>query len=1729
MRSTKRFLPCLLAAAMVMTSISPAAVMADPNPTVAESSVENSDIGGDNTESSLNISEDTSDGAGDSTSTDAAGGSSAADAAGSASGNNSQSNANNNSTDISDTGTDSGSTNQSSETIETEIITQENNTASAGTDTQVSAAASDTEIIKDGVITVDNTNVTWEQAVEAANAATEAVTIKLAADVSSANAETKLGNASADITLDLNGKTLAVKQPDSETQGKLTANAGKIVINGNDGKVIGGEYCISVSGADVIINDGEYYAGGYASLCLTGGTLTINEGTYTGKNNGLLMMGGEANLNGGTFRSEGFNEMFMFMPVLIGAGTVNYPEGYVLTGNTANDKADDYYIAAVEKDKVTGAIILTYSLDGKNVSQGFDTIASFNEGMKSLNEQATDVTIQLQNDISFEANSVEETMNIPCDCTLDLNGKKLFATSEESQGFRAQMIRVEKGTLTVDDTSAEKEGLISLSAPKAFGPSVIGAVQGAMIIVNNGTVESDNSAPFALYCEPSNSAVEAVTEITINGGTIKGKIGGLGIKKVTSHGGLIQITNTASYGFSGQKGSIKKVVMDGGEINSLMSAFRLGPGIEAIITGGKIYSHNGNAVDAQNCTVVIGGDAVLESEEYAAVSCNGGGTIVTVEDNAKLIGGTNAIEYDDESAIKFNGSHKVTKNSGYFKYGEGKLPFMRGTEDIIYPEGKILSSEPVSSGEYAGFYTLTDEEQVDFSELNRLISLSDEKINEGQPEDISPKKWTAFTDAYDTAKTIRNFKVNQYETDLYTTDLEETLKAVGVNTDKPSEESYQFGTDWKVLTPGTYTVPIALKQAAHKDQKSMANGTIPDTATLTVAQDGSAVLTITPLKDINIQGITEMAYAWKVYQDNSVMGSTVAMTVDETTSFTGSVGGTKTVPTKVHFTIPSAMTKEDGVYVTMYVDAMGSAPDAWLEIDYAGIDTAQPSASYQFGTDWTELSEGTYTVPVALKNAANHSNYSAAKASIPATGTLKVANDGTAALTINPLGEVEVFGIKDKAYDWKVYQSTDLNGETADMTVEEAVSYTGTDGVEKTVPKKVTFTIPAAMTKEDGVYVTMYVDAMGSAPDAWLEIDYAGAVSDGKAVSYKGTAHIDQFGEYDVEARVSVGTDGKITDVEITGKNFGGTWEDMNKNKLEKAVNGMKDKYKGLNSKDESSIYDVDTVSGATYSSNAIRDAVMDALQLNHEVKLADPPESLNPGTYTVDIAYYSDAVKHSLLENETRTATLNVTEDGKITLDTDIINGTVKEPLYAEEFAGYYADNDRSKGLKTDAVVTKSDIDYSDTFFEKGTQVVTHVSVPLEGPLAIIYNTNFRLYVPAMNNLNSELRGIQFEHGHFNVDCFIEVRWDTLSQKGGEAEIRPEIAALEDGTYTIQAEMINANKKAKSMSDGAINHEVKLTVFTNAEGKKEYKATVEFKGMTILKQQGYLKELSYYEEGYTNPAVGVIQGSYQPATVLSEYDVKDEFNDGTYGEVYNYPRILEFPLVSTALNDPDGYVALHVFVPVMDAITAGSGDQDVWMKIDWTTLKKGGASFDMDDKKSDVNAGTGTKTSGSGTGKADTAKTGTVIQVGKTYTVDGQDYQVTKAASGTTAGTVTFTKAKNAKKITVPDTVKLADGKTYKVTAVGAKAFTAKKIRTVTVGANVSKLAKKAFAKSRAKKLILKTKRLKKASVKGSLKSSKVKKIQVKVGTKKVNKKFVKKYKKIFTKKNAGKKATVK
>ena len=163
----------------------------------------------------------------------------------------------------------------------------------------------------------------------------------------------------------------------------------------------------------------------------------------------------------------------------------------------------------------------------------------------------------------------------------------------------------------------------------------------------------------------------------------------------------------------------------------------------------------------------------------------------------------------------------------------------------------------------------------------------------------------------------------------------------------------------------------------------------------------------------------------------------------------------------------------------------------------------------------------------------------------------------------------------------------------------------------------------------------------------------------------------------------------------------------------------------------------------------------------------------------------------------------------------------------------------------------------------------------------------------------------------------------------------------LADGIYSISADMIKTDHVSKSMADNAINHIAKLEV---KDG--EYFITLDFRGITIENRFGYLKDLSYYADGYTYGNYGTIEGERVAAEVLSTQknsdnnDVIDQYNDAST----LYPDLVRIKLVPQAIQDADGYVPLHVFVPIMEAIATGNGDQDVLMKLDWSTLKTASA-----------------------------------------------------------------------------------------------------------------------------------------------------------------------------------------
>jgi hypothetical protein len=159
---------------------------------------------------------------------------------------------------------------------------------------------------------------------------------------------------------------------------------------------------------------------------------------------------------------------------------------------------------------------------------------------------------------------------------------------------------------------------------------------------------------------------------------------------------------------------------------------------------------------------------------------------------------------------------------------------------------------------------------------------------------------------------------------------------------------------------------------------------------------------------------------------------------------------------------------------------------------------------------------------------------------------------------------------------------------------------------------------------------------------------------------------------------------------------------------------------------------------------------------------------------------------------------------------------------------------------------------------------------------------------------------------------------------------------SLADGWYTLKADMIKMNRRDLSMSNDAIGHDVFLSVESGT-----YFITVTFKGLKIDNSFGYLSTLKYYSGGYSFDKYGNVVGAPVPAAVMS-YQTNA---DGSYVvDVYNdasnpYPKDLKFPLVNRA-NYEGNFVPLQVFVPIMEAISSGSGTQDVLMRLDWPSLK---------------------------------------------------------------------------------------------------------------------------------------------------------------------------------------------
>ena len=196
-------------------------------------------------------------------------------------------------------------------------------------------------------------------------------------------------------------------------------------------------------------------------------------------------------------------------------------------------------------------------------------------------------------------------------------------------------------------------------------------------------------------------------------------------------------------------------------------------------------------------------------------------------------------------------------------------------------------------------------------------------------------------------------------------------------------------------------------------------------------------------------------------------------------------------------------------------------------------------------------------------------------------------------------------------------------------------------------------------------------------------------------------------------------------------------------------------------------------------------------------------------------------------------------------------------------------------------------------------------------------------------------------------VDDQVTKLTEAIQQLAKKSDGKLDIKNLADGVYSIYGTMVKVDKNTYSMSNEAINHTIKLTV---KNGK--YYITLNFNGLTVGQKLGYLSQLKYFTTGYTLDKYGNPQGTLADVTV----DSYQKNSDGSlvsdqYGT--NYPDEVTFELIPEALDD--GYVPLQVFVPIMDAISSGTGTQPVFLKLDWSSLKAT-TSDDPDFDKNDNN-----------------------------------------------------------------------------------------------------------------------------------------------------------------------------
>lgn len=168
------------------------------------------------------------------------------------------------------------------------------------------------------------------------------------------------------------------------------------------------------------------------------------------------------------------------------------------------------------------------------------------------------------------------------------------------------------------------------------------------------------------------------------------------------------------------------------------------------------------------------------------------------------------------------------------------------------------------------------------------------------------------------------------------------------------------------------------------------------------------------------------------------------------------------------------------------------------------------------------------------------------------------------------------------------------------------------------------------------------------------------------------------------------------------------------------------------------------------------------------------------------------------------------------------------------------------------------------------------------------------------------------------------------------------------DGLYQINGKIVKAlDPGTLSMADGALEY----TVDENAKKVKCPLHIVIRDGQAYVRMRfaelkselgeqpvsGYLGELKYYPNFKKTDAVPGEEEELSDAIVEYRYQGYDQYNDPDVGSD-SYMKGTAYPeQVLIPIEDGETEIWLKIYVPVMEAISSGSGTQQVRLRLDWS------------------------------------------------------------------------------------------------------------------------------------------------------------------------------------------------